>query len=146
VLIYFQFDNLITATKMRYISILITLLFITSCGPHYRTFYNYENPGSYEGMMCVNQCLQSKVMCGQTCGSQKNQCVQNHQIYDAANLIAHSLDTRPKKYKVAPTSSSYQCNWEKDSCDENCESFYRQCYTNCGGRVHSETRCVSGCK
>ncbi len=124
---------------------MIALLTLAACGPQYRTFYNFENPRSYEGMMCVNQCLQSKVMCGQTCGSQKNQCVQNHELYEAANQLAHSLDKNPKKSGYV-RSSSYQCNWEKDSCDENCESFYRQCYTNCGGKVHSETRCVSGCE
>jgi hypothetical protein len=118
---------------------LIFLALISSaCAPVMQTYYVYDAPTEQSGKQCLNHCLDIKATCENNSEALYNQCrsvaVSEYNTY----IYARQSQGLP----VEKTLSNF------DYCQkrENCQPSYNKCYTNCGGSVREEERCVAFCK
>lgn len=129
---------------LRLVIFLLCAVSITACGPIYKKEYQYVPPASKVGMMCVNQCLQSKMMCEQMCQMRQDNCraqSQQRAMYEfEAYKQAQLAQGRPIKKSLRDFDNSFGC---QTSCD--CTPAYRTCYASCGGEVYERKVCVAFC-
>lgn len=132
-------------TKFASISFLaLAVIFLTACGPIYRTEYAYTPPKTTTAQMCVNQCVQAKTMCEQMCEMRNENCktrahqdaLYQYEIYKR-DQRAHGKHI---KKSVSDFDSSYSCH---NTCD--CTPSYNSCYASCGGQVYEKKVCVAFC-
>lgn len=123
------------------------LLFLTfaSCSPVFKTVYSYTPPTNDKGRSCVFQCENSKLQCEQLEDMRNERCqLQADRDYDRCE------SRKRYTYKSNGKSECIEnCFCYRQSCTvnyENCENRYRACYKICGGKVDSETVCVSNCE
>lgn len=126
------------------------LLAISSCGPVYRTQYNYTSPNSWEGRQCANQCIKDKSNCRQQCNKDVQTCQSIESIKEAANIAIRQNTNKAKKdpydnFSVYPNQGLSKNDCSNHSCYNGCDSDYNACFVNCGGEVKTETICVSNC-
>lgn len=128
--------------------ILSLLLFVTSCGPVYKTTHHFKPPETEKGRECANQCLFKKQECYHDCQNLRVQCEQNSNIANLAGQVIDALDKTPdgekKKSSYANSHRNKCINAEKD-CFGRCDSMHQLCHQNCGGIVETETKCVRNC-
>ena len=112
---------------------------LTSCGPQFQTNYTYYPPESPSGQTCIFQCQNGKLQCQQLRDMEYERCIDraDREYYRCQDM---NLDLPDKKKEYCYRA---YCN---DADYERCEAGYRSCYQACGGRVESETVCVSGCE
>ncbi len=119
--------------------LLVFLLAASACGPVYRTQYSFEEPDSPEGRACTFQCQTSKLQCEQIEDLRQERC-EDRALREQDRCLRR-LERQKKEIK------SYDCPLDTCRADyDRCEKMYRACYQSCGGRVTSETVCVSGCE
>lgn len=125
------------------------ILLLCSCGPVYRTAYDFTLPNDLRGRECINQCQASWEQCESNAIQVQQGCLNR------AQQAYQTCESR-KKYLPDPKKG-----WDNPKCIENCfscyESYcsepdletcnsrYRDCYGNCGGIVKSKTECVAHC-
>jgi hypothetical protein len=105
----------------------------------YDTTYNFEPPKSENGRVCIYQCENGRMQCGQLEQMRLDNCNarSESQRYSCEQDIRYRLNRSPKWYECGGES----CSDETSRCDEQ----YRACFQACGGRVIAETRCIANC-
>ena len=98
-------------------------LALSACGP--TILYNYDAPATTEGKMCAQQCVNTKMYCEQSQQTVYQQCTSN---YNMQMNNYNNCRRYEGNYCQAPPTCYAPNTW---SCEEN----YRQCFTNCGGKV-----------
>ncbi len=141
-------ENVTTRTLfMIYIIGAILTLLLHGCGPYYNTTYSYSPPTSAEGKRCVNNCLRVLQGCSlqseaelQNCEDRKRQQANTqYALYLAAQAAEKNHN---KSIKTYDEFVGYQVNTCRD-LKTMCMNSYRECYTNCGGQVDSESQEVT---
>ena len=126
-------------------------LFIQACaGPEFRTLYNYDPPKTSEGRASISQCDNTNVRCEQLEQMRVDNCLDRAELNyqyctDQAQVdYNNSID----RCKDCGEKSRIKDDCEKEPCNRSgqCGNQYQRCYSNCGGQVTSETRCVAGCE
>ena len=111
---------------------IVLAMLLVSCGPVYRTTYDYTPPPTAEGKTCAVQCETIRMQCEQIEDLKKEQCEFRARI-DHERCLEKS-------------GSSTRCSRDTCSVDrEACVSRYNSCYRTCGGTVAEDRACVSGC-
>ncbi len=131
-----------------YCVLAVTLLaFIQGCAsPKYETFYDFQPPQTSEGRACIFQCENTKMQCEQLDQMRIANCG------DRADIDFQRCTDRAKaEYDRCKASGKQYCaeaRCEKTTCSSSgqCDTQYQRCYTTCGGKVTSETRCVANCE
>ena len=117
---------------------------VTACGPVYETHYSYVSPKSWRGKQCVNRCLRDRSRCQSRCQRNNQSCRNTANLAAMPAYLSYVEQAKKNNDPVWKNVSDFadysQCN---SSCD--CESNYRQCFTNCGGDVIANTQCVAFC-
>ena len=132
---------------MRYLlpAILLSLMtFLGGCTPTYDVSYHYTPPKSSAAKRCLNTCLRDKANCQAECN------VQNQACHDSANrdaqpaywayVFAQKEKNQSSQQTIADFADYSAC---KKDC--GCDSFYNQCYTNCGGKINTTRHCTAFC-
>lgn len=125
--------------------VLMTSLFLCSCGPIYQMTYSYQPPKSSSGKMCTAQCFQTKNRCQQMCRMQDQNCrMTAHQqaYYRYQQYSDHQKSLgKPVKRSVNDFDNSYnECN---SAC--HCTPDFNACYQSCGGIVSQHKECTAFC-
>lgn len=128
------------------LTIFLTILIQACATPQYKTFYNYDPPTTAEGRSCTFQCENTKMSCEQLDQMRVNNCQQ------MAEMNYQNCETRADtKYNQCVASGQKYCakDWcTKQECEASsqCDNQYQRCYSTCGGKVTSQTRCVANCQ
>ena len=116
-----------------------SLMFLSACGPMYRTDYFYTPPESESGRTCTFQCEMMKGQCRQIEELRADRCESDSRT-EVANCEAYIYLTKGREAKwYECTGSSCSANYEQ------CEGQHRYCYQSCGGKVDARTTCVANC-
>lgn len=126
---------------------LFILVFLFSCGPVYRTDYNYTPPRTTHGMQCTSGCQTTR----QQCELIEDQRHDNCKIKAELEFFRCEHNKRFRfNQKTGERECIRNCNCFRPFCSnpskERCDRQYRSCYMNCGGKVTSNTYCVSNCE
>lgn len=126
------------------ISIFAISVLMTGCGPIYETTYSYVPPKSYRGRTCVNQCLSQKGSCRNNCRLLNQSCRLQA---NAAAEPAYQAYLRSMRRQGKPPVETIADFADYSGCQSNCgcDVNYRQCYTNCGGKIIPHTVCTAFC-
>lgn len=118
---------------------------LTACSPVYHTNYSYVSPKSWRGRQCVNRCLRDRSQCHSRCRNANQRC---HNDAELAAMPAYLEYLRHQRKQNLPATQSVSDFANYASCSDycGCEDTYRQCFTNCGGDVIANTKCVAFCK
>lgn len=127
---------------MKNILALSLLLIIAGCTPVYENVYH--PPTTEKGRMCANQCIQLKRECRHNCTYHKNQCLGQKNTSQIINN-ALSVFLGGDKESVKDTDTTY-CDRGEKKCTHLCNDEYDMCYTNCGGQVEKDAKCVENCE
>lgn len=126
--------------------VVVTLVaaMLVSCGPVYRTQYNYEPPKGDAGKQCINRCIRNKSVCKMTCQTNYQNCVAMARNAAYPEYFAYVAEQQRQNLTVWRQIDDFA---DLSSCkkDCGCDDDYRQCYTLCGGQVTSERICVANC-
>ncbi|NOT83782.1 MAG: hypothetical protein HOP02_03165 [Methylococcaceae bacterium] len=129
------------------LAIILLVILIQACAnPKYQTFYNYDPPTTAEGRACTFQCENTKMQCEQVDQMRLANC------QDRAELnFQRCTDRAQAEYDRCKASGQKYCIADycrEETCNNNgqCENQYRRCFSICGGKVTSETRCVANCE
>jgi hypothetical protein len=129
--------------------IMLILLLLAGCGPQIRTDYQWIAPQTRAGQMCASNCLYQKQQCEQPCAVEKSRCeaYKNAESQTEYMLQAYDRLNEGKSVTRSPSYTGYSktCRREGNYCNELCGDNYRLCFTNCGGQIISNTRCVAKC-
>lgn len=127
------------------ISLVCMVFFISACSPVYQTNYSYVTPKTWRGKQCVNRCLRSRSFCRSRCRSASQSCHNDAQLAAMPAYLAYVRMQRRKGLTPVRTVSDFA---DYSSCTDRCgcEATYRQCFSNCGGKVIANTQCVAFCK
>lgn len=125
--------------------ILFVSLIMSACGPVYQTDYTFTPPTTESGQMCVFQCDNSKLQCGQLEEMKYQNCLDraDREYYNCENNKRYGYN------KNGEWVCQDNCYCFRSSCSVNeaiCDDRYRMCYQTCGGKVQSRTYCVSNCE
>ena len=98
------------------------------CGPQYR--YVFTPPPSYEGNICINECMNSQQQCVTLTQSSYYQCLNNRNYaMQNYNQCRQNADDKQDRNRC----------WMPPGCyapsTYYCEENFRGCYQACGGRV-----------
>jgi len=130
-------------------SLLILTVLVVGCGPTYQTSYEFIPPKSTQGMQCLSNCQ----LIVQQCESNLRQESQNCELQAA---LEHQLCMSSRV--MGPDS---KLGWRSPKCVQNCycprrycsststevcQVRFRECYSQCGGKVIGTTVCVSNCE
>ena len=146
--------------------VLMVLLLEGGCStdPVYRTEYQLTQPASIAGRQCVTQCETNRMLCIQNKREEQTQCEtrakdealsckqQARQDYsNCMRTASHTGNYRASTESNCRSilqSSSMQCDNRYSRCDMDssaCDRSYRGCFSNCGGQVDKQVRCVANC-
>jgi hypothetical protein len=131
---------------MKVLATSLTLGLLVACGPVYQTFYHYRAPADREGQRCLNECIHIQENCKGQCRQQRTSCEQQHAMTDMMHTMLETKQKIEDRHHDHPRDTSYQCRSDADACETECTTPYNNCYTNCGGEVIIENRCVYGCE
>ena len=130
--------------SLKYYSFII-IIFTLSCSPVYKTNYSFTPPKTQTGKACIFQCENNKLQCEQLEEMRYERC-----LFRADREYERCERNKRYRYKSDGKRECIENCWcSKGHCKVNkeiCESRYRSCYQTCGGRVDSETICVSNCE
>ena len=119
---------------------------LVSCGPIHKTVYTYTPPHTTQGKICANQCEQIRQGCRTNCRLTQQICLseakQQAQIDFDAYVEKRKKLKRPVKKELG---NFYYPICGSDSCEDDCDSDHRACFTNCGGRIDASTVCIAFC-
>lgn len=125
----------------------VLLLPLSACGPMYETQYTMVPPKTAEGRMCVMNCQQGRNLCRQSCKIDEQSCRAEARARAAEDYRAyvHAQQVEKKPIKKSPRDFEYAYGCGTSSCERECDTDHRQCYTSCGGQVISRRVCTSSC-
>lgn len=126
-------------------SVLGAFIFVAGCSPVYQTNYSYVTPKSWRGKQCVNRCLRNRSFCRAQCRSADQNCRNDAQLAAMPAYLTYVKQQRRQGLTPTQTVSDFA---DYSACSDQCgcEATYRQCFTNCGGRVNTNTQCVAFCQ
>lgn len=125
--------------------IALALLFaLSACGPIYSTNYIYVAPKSWDGRQCANECLQSQTNCHMQCNSQYQSCLNSARLAATPSYLIY-VESEQKKGRIPKRTLDDFANYSscQQTCD--CDNTYGQCFTNCGGKIIAQRRCIAFC-
>lgn len=114
---------------IRYVALLALTLLVSAC-----TSYQYVPPPTEAGRQCVTSCDTNRQICiagkEQAAASQSQGCEMRRAV-QLSNCLSVALTPQARAYcnKVAPHCTGSTANTGA------CDSGYRACYVQCGGRV-----------
>jgi hypothetical protein len=125
--------------------IVFAMLFgLSGCGPIYSIHYDFYSPHSWQGRQCANDCLANKTTCNMQCAANYQNCLNAARLTALPSYLAY-VDERKKAGKEIDRTladfADYSGCYQSCGCEEN----YRQCFTNCGGKVIEQRQCVAFC-
>jgi len=125
-------------------SITLIALFLASCGPIYKTVYDYKPPASSQGKMCITQCVSNQAMCHQMCRMRNDTC-QMQARQKAIFEFEHYKSVREKNHQ--PVEKTVRYFDESGECNDNCgcDETFNVCYTACGGSISERQVCTAFC-
>ncbi len=115
------------------------LLNLSGCGPIYDTRYYYTPPQDPSAQSCIFQCENMKMQCEQL------EMMKAENSNQRSRMDQDRCRENIRRQGREPKSSECQYFSTYSADTERCESQYRICYQNCGGRVHAEQVCVFNC-
>ncbi len=117
--------------------LLISLLWLTGCGPYYRTFTFYDPPATAQGKNCIFHCEQKRDTCKNVCEEGYDDCYQDAKLqarHDYLNAKEDWLHQRERCIsKPAPRGRD----------DKAC---YEDCAERSKARVKQAQHCKQRCK
>lgn len=134
---------------VRLLSLCLGLIaLLSACGPIYETQYSMIPPTTSQGRLCVSQCQQERSLCRQTCSMSEQACradARSRAAYEYESYVRRqSAEKKPIKKSVSDFENSYGCS--SNSCQDRCESNYRDCFGGlCGGQVIANRVCTMFC-
>ena len=120
---------------------MMAVLMLSSCigvkkTPYYKTDYTYiqPEPKTEINSLCISQC-----------GSSQSQCKQNEEMM--ANDRRREDEQKANECRKTSKPGLWSlCNTYSIGANYGrCTNEYNNCFTTCGGKVTSETVCVSNC-
>jgi hypothetical protein len=119
--------------------LLAGVLVLTSCGPVYRTHYDFHQPPTEEGRRCVFQCQTAKLQCEQIEDMRMDRCLDREERKQARCFR--------RMEQAGEEIGPYDCQMEDCEANyERCDAGYRACFQACGGTIDKEVVCVSNCE
>src|SRR3990167_3408790 len=123
---------------------ILASILLTACGPVYQTTYTYDPPDAWSGRKCVNRCLEVKSQCNIECSRNNQVCVAEARENGDFRYRQYVREQRRlNKPVVLGPEDFIDTNGCYSGC--SCDSDYRECYMNCGGKVITHQRCVAFC-
>ena len=127
-------------------SIIALVLLATSCAPQYSTRYHFFPPEHFEGRVCINNCLSNKTSCNQQAQMLEQNCKNSSGLENFANILVNSNKEKAEEYRNYYENEKRKCASKRRRAESECGEYYRDCYTNCGGAIQTETYCSAFCK
>ena len=121
-------------------------LLLAACSPMYETVYSFTLPNSQEGRICAAQCLMHKQTCVSECGSSNEVCQARIEAETRHKYREYVKERQRKKLSLKLKEMDFRtgsCSY--GSCNNQCSSFYRECFELCGGRVTATQVCTAFC-
>ncbi|MEQ9115447.1 MAG: hypothetical protein RLN62_01480 [Rickettsiales bacterium] len=140
----------------KYLLILFVAFVASSCGPIYKTKYNYISPTTSSGKMCVNKCTSAKSQCNSACYNTYNAC--NAQMETRAkNDYEHYLRTQcydsERTAWYADPNGKKRDNYDMKQTGYTEKTTQRKCHGNKKLRdfrtyecSSQKTNCLAGCR
>ena len=130
----------------RILAVAITMTLL-SCGPVFRTQFNYTPPATPEGRGCISQCEGQRAQC-EALEQQRNMlCEQQSQMQHQTCVT--QADSAYSSCTASGNTSCFRNVCIRRPCFVNlasCEQPYNRCYSTCGGQVQEEQVCVRRCE
>ena len=124
----------------------IVLFLLVACHkPVFETVITRVPPSSPEGQACVSTCATTRDAC-----VKKAKSLHHMGENQAAQMYAQCMSTRGAKVsptRYGPAINAVGC--VKTPCFDTqprCIKIHDTCFTECGGTVHTEKRCVKNCE
>jgi len=137
----------ITILKFCFLMVLIAVL--TSCGPTYRTTYEFIPPESAAGMQCLTNCQLIVQQCESNLRLEQQNCETQAALEYQLCMASRVMGPDPKRGWRSPKCLQ-NCYCSRRYCSmsstEVCQVRFRECYSQCGGKVIGTTVCVSNCE
>lgn len=143
------------------LTLLCSTLWLSGCGPSYRTYTFYEPPTNEQGKNCTFGCEQTRNTCESECQEEYDDCFHEARLQGKIDYLEAKEDwleahARCSKLK-AQVKGENACSEREPSqshfikthhCrrDCGCENTFERCFQLCGGQIRYERRCVSGCE
>jgi len=144
-------NNFIKTFPQKKFGLFLLFLFILTLNactpvPRYKSIATYIPPNTPQGSSCVKNCEKIKINCKIQCDA----CNTQEVISKRAEINANKIQCIGTKYA---DSCMTMLNYMKPSyqkiqgeCKELCKcKAYRDCYLGCGGKIHTERKCVKNC-
>ena len=153
--------------------ILLTFLLlgmaVTACStePRYSTRYTSTPPASAQGRTCVATCQGNKQLCAINARGEQQQCQANNvqrkkDCFERANStyrgcvrsIGSHTSTQHQRSRrsgcsttrdIARNNCGNRYSYSRCRSNGNCDSGYRQCFKQCGGKVKATRVCYQNC-
>ncbi len=142
--------------------LLFSTLWLTGCGPSYRTYTFYEPPAHEQGKNCAFGCEQTRNTCNWECKEEYDACHREAQLQGKIDYLEAKEDWLEQRMRCertlkAQVKGDSVCTEREPSksdfikthhCrrDCGCEDTFERCFQLCGGQIRHERRCVSGCE
>ncbi len=128
--------------------LLFGLIVLTSCGPIYKTTYDFKPAKTPEGSMCTSNCLDKMALCKSHCKTEERDCIRIREL-KAENAYLKYVEERRRLGRELKKDRDYflatasRCSTR--DCDEKCDADQRLCHTACGGEVIERRECTHFC-
>lgn len=129
----------------KFILLFLITFILTACGPIYQTNYSYVPPKDFRGRQCINNCLEDKSMCNLHCSRVYQRCRSDAQAVAFPQYKQYVREQRRLHKPVIQTVDDF-ADYSACTSDCGCDNTYRQCYSNCGGKVIAKQVCIAFCK
>ncbi len=127
--------------RVKAIFLIFVFLFLSGCGPVYRTSYYYNEPETQRGRECVVKCQKMRQKCEHWAEQSYQQCLNRKSLERIATAAISRGD------RQSPFANSYdnECRYERNKRFEVCLEDFNACFQLCGGVVDSIEECVANC-
>ena len=123
--------------------LIIFSFLIISCGPIYKTVYDYQSPRDTESRYCLNTCDTSRQHCSSRCDDRQQNCEVAANSADSMEYASCQMSGKKDCKKPYNYSGHYHC--KDHNCKKECTNNYNQCFRNCGGTINTRTVCTFNC-
>lgn len=144
-------SNLNKIFPQKIFSLFLFFLFILTLGactpvPRYKSIETYTPPTTSQGSSCIRNCEKIKTNCKIQCDA----CNTQEVISKRAEINANKIQCIGTKYADSCMAmfDYMKPNYQKiqGECKELCNcKAYKDCYLRCGGKIHTERKCVKNC-
>ena len=112
-------------------------------------------PPTATGQACTTQCMATRDACVDACAASQRQCEMRARMQDDFDSSLYGSTWRGGPFAGYGTSLGTSSAFggglrgfqlcQPTACENSCAEHLYACYTECGGRVKRETRCVDHC-